>query len=207
MAKKLLYLVRHGEHDDPGTEIDDGLLTETGKEQARLLGARLRAVPFSTIAHSPLRRATQTAAILSASLPGVPLHPSDLLRDCIPSVPDREGLSLTLAAFFDQLSPVARTAGPEQAAAALLHYAVPPAATVEEDVYELLITHNFVIGWFVAHALSAPSWRWIGLNQFNCGLTIICYRPDRPAALVSYNDIGHLPPALRGANPPLLLPS
>ena len=40
--------------------------------------------------------------------------------------------------------------------------------TGAEDRHELLITHNFVIGWFVRHTLDAQVWRWIGLNQANC---------------------------------------
>jgi broad specificity phosphatase PhoE len=64
--------------------------------------------------------------------------------------------------------------------------------TGEEDRNELLITHNFVIGWFVRHVLDAPEWRWIGLNQDNCGITIVRWQSDRPSVLVSFNDTGHL---------------
>ena len=45
--------------------------------------------------------------------------------------------------------------------AAVEHFGV----TGGEDRYELLITHNFVIGWFVRHVLDAPEWRWIGLGE------------------------------------------
>ena len=205
MANKLLYLVRHGEHDDPGTEIDDGLLTEVGMRQSKLLGERLRHVPFTAIHHSPLRRAVQSTELIAGYVPSLPVYPSELLRDCIPMVPDMEDLSPAHQAFFDGISEDDRIAGRAQAAAALDRFAVATDDGGDDDQHELLVTHNFVIGWFVRHALDAPDWRWIGLNQFNCGLTIILYRPDRPAALVSYNDIGHLPPALRGSSPPLAL--
>jgi probable phosphoglycerate mutase len=52
-----------------------------------------------------------------------------------------------------------------------------------------------VIGWFVRHVLDAPTWRWIGLNQENCGLTIVQWDTDRPPTLVCFNDVGHLPAA------------
>ncbi|MCZ7423500.1 histidine phosphatase family protein [Verrucosispora sp. WMMA2121] len=74
-----------------------------------------------------------------------------------------------------------------------------PAGTVggarpegDADRHELLITHNFVIGWFVRHTLDAPTWRWIGLNQANCGITVVQWEADRPPTLVSFNDTGHL---------------
>lgn len=55
-----------------------------------------------------------------------------------------------------------------------------------------LITHNFVIEWFVRHMLDAAVWRWIGLNQANCAITIVQWDSDRPPTLVSFNDTGDL---------------
>src|ERR1700727_3045329 len=54
-------------------------------------------------------------------------------------------------------------------------------------------TARLIAGWFIAHALHAPDWRWIGLNQQNCALTVILYRSELPPALVSFNDAAHLP--------------
>ena len=59
------------------------------------------------------------------------------------------------------------------------------------------MTHNFLIGWFVSHALAAPPWRWLGLNQMNGGLAVIACQAASPPRLISFNDAGHLPPALR----------
>ena len=64
----------------------------------------------------------------------------------------------------------------------------------EGDRHKLLITHNFVIGWFVRHALDAPVWRWIGLDQANCAITVVQWGGNRPPALISFNDTGHLHP-------------
>jgi probable phosphoglycerate mutase len=79
-----LYLVRHGE-----ASPHDGPLSLTGQEQARLTGRRLRDVPFSAVYHGPLPRAAQTAELIAASLPGVPVSACDLAGDYIPSNPDR----------------------------------------------------------------------------------------------------------------------
>lgn len=74
------------------------------------------------------------------------------------------------------------------------------AVTGANDRRELLITHNFVIGWFVRHALDAPAWRWMGLNRAHCALTIIQIGPGLPPILIAFNDAGHLPIEL-GGNP------
>ena len=54
-----------------------------------------------------------------------------------------------------------------------------------------------MIGWFVRETFGAAPWRWLGVNQANCGLTIIRVRSAKPAVLVTHNDLGHLPPELR----------
>jgi len=49
--------------------------------------------------------------------------------------------------------------------------------------------------------LDAPNWRWLGLNQANCGLTIIRVRTAKPPVLVTHNDLSHLPIELRTGMP------
>lgn len=186
---RFLHLARHGE------AVDDGPLSPAGRQQARLLGRRTADLPVAAIGHSPLLRAAQTAHLVAESLPGVPARPCDLLTDHIPPMPDRSTLPDVYARFLDSVTgtPEAER-GTALAAAAIERYAVPADDT---DVHELIVTHNFVIGWFVRHALDAPIGRWLGLNQANAALTTICYRPDRPPTLVRFNDQGHLPPELR----------
>ncbi|HTE85663.1 MAG TPA: histidine phosphatase family protein, partial [Dehalococcoidia bacterium] len=74
-------------------------------------------------------------------------------------------------------------------------------AAATSDRCELLVTHNFVIGWFIRHVLDAPEWRWIGLNQFNAALTIVQIQSSLPPLLITFNDMGHLPVELRGRSP------
>jgi Histidine phosphatase superfamily (branch 1) len=74
-----LYLVRHGEAGP-----HDGPLSEAGKEQARLTGQRLSEVPFSAIYHGPLPRAAETAGLIAACLPGIPVSACDLAGDYRP---------------------------------------------------------------------------------------------------------------------------
>jgi probable phosphoglycerate mutase len=59
------------------------------------------------------------------------------------------------------------------------------------------VAHTFLIAWLVRAALDSPKWRWMGLNHANGALTAIRYAPGRPASVLLYNDLGHLPAPLR----------
>lgn len=187
VANRFLHLVRHGE------ATADGRLTERGERQARLVGRRVAGLPIATIQHSPLPRAVRTTQLISECLPDVAVQVSELLDDYVPPVPDPQALPEVYLRFLDGVTAEEYAVGARLAEAALARYAVP----AEVDTHDLVVTHNFQIGWFVRHALHAPDWRWLGLNQGNCALTTILYRPDRPPALVLFNDMGHLPPELR----------
>ncbi|MEV1290267.1 histidine phosphatase family protein [Micromonospora sp. NPDC049679] len=184
MANRFLYLARHG------AAVDDGVLSEVGRQQATLLGERLRDVPLSAIHHGPLPRARETADLVAACAPHVPTYSSDLLGDYLPAIPDGNVLPADLIASY---SAADLADGPSRASAAIERHAVP----AEQDTHELIVTHNFLIAWFVRHALDAPPERWPGLNQGNCALTVILYRPRRPPSLLVFNDMTHLPPPLR----------
>jgi serine/threonine-protein phosphatase PGAM5 len=205
-----LYLIRHGE-----ASPHDGPLSETGRRQARLAGERLKSVPLSAIQHGPLERAVQTANIISENFPDVPCWMSDLAGDYIPSDPDTTGLPAGFAAFVDGYDAAERAAGPRLAAIAADRFARPsraaaagPAAAgpdVAPDTHELVVTHNLLIGWLVSLAMSAPDWRWLGVNQMNCALSVIAYQLATPPALITFNDAGHLPPELRWTGYPATL--
>jgi serine/threonine-protein phosphatase PGAM5 len=197
---RFLYLVRHGE-----ASPHDGPLSAAGREQARLAGTRLRPVPLTAICHGPLPRAAQTAAIIAEGFPGVPVSASELAGDYVPPTGDA-GLPAAFARVPAGYSPVERARGAELAEAALGRFT--QAGPGAEDTHELVVTHNFLIGWLVSQALAAPPWRWLGLNQMNGGLTVIAYSGDLPARLISFNDAAHLPPELRWTGfPPAATPS
>jgi probable phosphoglycerate mutase len=99
--------------------------------------------------------------------------------------------------FFGAVTADEIAAGSAQMADAVTEFLAPAIG----DRHDLLVTHNFVISWFVREVLDAPSWRWLGINQANAGLTIIRVRSAKPAVLVSHNDLGHLPPELRTGMP------
>ncbi|HOT33404.1 MAG: histidine phosphatase family protein [Microbacteriaceae bacterium] len=191
-----LYLVRHGEQQDAEHGLPDGPLSPKGQRQARAIADRLGGVPFSRAWHSPLERAAQTAAIMTERMPALTSTPSSLLMDCIPSGPTPD-MPHAFEPFFGSVTPEQIEAGEAQMADAVAEFLAP----AMEDRHDLLITHNFVIAWFVREVFGAPSWRWLGLNQANCGLTIIRVRSAKPPVLVTHNDLGHLPAELRTGLP------
>ncbi|MGW1893231.1 histidine phosphatase family protein [Streptomyces sp. NPDC002004] len=193
-ATRHLYLARHGE----ATE-DESALTEKGRRQAVLLGERLRAVPLSVIHHGPLARAAQTARLIGEQLDGVAVESTEVAGDYLPYVPDEKELpqdsGRAVVERLAQFPAPEREQGPGLARAALARFTGPVAG--EEPRHELVVTHNFLIGWLVRDALDAPSWRWIGLHHANAALTVIRYEPGRPSSVVFYNDMRHLPEELR----------
>ncbi len=191
-----LYLVRHGEQQDAEYGLPDGPLSARGKRQAKLLANRLSGVPFSGAWHSPLQRAAETARIMTESMPSLESQPSALLFDCIPSGPTAD-MPHAFESFFHPITPEEIEAGEAQMADAVAEWLTPS----RDDSHDLLITHNFVIAWFVREVFGAPAWRWMGLNQANCGLTIIRVRSAKPPVLITHNDLGHLPPELRTGLP------
>jgi broad specificity phosphatase PhoE len=193
-ATRYLYLTRHGEASD-----DEGALSARGRRQAVLLGERLRKSPLTAVHHGPLARTAETASLIAEQLPSIAPQASDAAGDYIPHVPERDELPAesadALLEFLAQFSTQEPQRGAELAAHALQLWAGPVAG--DEPRYELVVTHNFLIGWLVAHALDAPRWRWLGLNHCHAALTIIRYPVGRAPSLVFYNDMSHLPPNLR----------
>ncbi|MEH1165680.1 histidine phosphatase family protein [Micromonospora sp. CPCC 205539] len=204
MTTRILYLTRHGEQESAAMESPEAGLSERGRRQARLLGERLRGRPFAAVHHSPLRRAAETAELVAASLPGVPVYGTELAGDHLPHDTDPAGLPPRYAEFLAGFSAVERADGPRVTAAAVGEFTGPvdDGAEEAEPVRELVVTHNYLIAWLVRHALDAPERRWLGLNQHNTGLTVIRYGSAGPPNLIAFNDVAHLPVELRGTGLP-----
>ncbi|MER7519133.1 histidine phosphatase family protein [Streptomyces sp. NPDC126499] len=193
-AARYLYLTRHGE-----ATPDETGLSDKGRRQAVLLGKRLRGAPLAAIHHGPLARAEQTAKLIGEQLDGVPLAPAAAAGDYLPYLPRHEELPPESAdAMLGRLARFPaeeREQGPGLAREAVARFTGP--VDGGEPRHELVVTHNFLIGWLVRAALDAPEWRWMGLNHANAALTVIRYAPGRPASVLFFNDTAHLPADLR----------
>ncbi|MFB4348437.1 histidine phosphatase family protein [Microbacterium sp. CR_7] len=191
-----IYLVRHGEHQDAEHGLADGPLSPRGARQAELIADRLSGLPLDAVWHSPLLRANETARAIAARLPSVDPEPTALLFDCVPTGMTEETPAV-FEPFFGSITDAEIEAGRAQMADAVNEFLVRKPG----DVHEVLITHNFVISWFVREVLGAPEWRWMTLNQSHCGLTVIAQKQGRPWTLLTHNDTGHLPVELRTGIP------
>ncbi|MER6573082.1 histidine phosphatase family protein [Streptomyces sp. NPDC001093] len=195
MQDRYLYLARHGE-----ATPDEGGLTEAGRRQAELLGKRLGGVPLTAIHHGPLPRAVQTARLVVQQLSAVPLRESETAGDYVPYVPGRDEFPAEVAdamsARFASVSAEEAARGAELARQAVTKFTGPDHKG-DTPRHDLVITHAFLIAWLVRAAMDAPAWRWMGLNHGNAALTVIRYAPARPASVLVYNDMSHLPDDLR----------
>ena len=193
-ATHYLHLARHGE-----ALLDESGLSETGRQQAILLGRRLRNCPLTALHHGPLPRAHETARLIGEQLTDAPLKVSSAAGDYVPYMPTRDELPAKSADIFLRLiastTPEEASEGRILAQQALALFTGPVIG--DTDHHELVVTHNFLIAWLVREALAAPRWRWLGLNVGNAALTVLRYPPGRAPMPLVYNDMGHLPTELR----------
>ena len=181
-----IYLIRHGMYDPDTVQTDDRIgsaLNPLGHEQARLIGARLAALPvkFHALVSSDFTRARETADEIGAIIHMTPVRDS-LIHECTPTAdrPDymKNHSSPDIALCESNLQ------------AAWSKYFVP---TPDADTHDLLVCHGNVTRWMVAHALGMDPKTWTHFDIANCSLTILAVRPDGTTRMVMYSDVGHLP--------------
>ena len=194
MATRTLYLVRHGKHQNlpynrkAGLTLEqvrklDAGLTPIGVEQAQVTAQKLSSLPISAIHCSTLPRAQETADIIIPKFPGVPVHRSRALWECIPCV--TPAVADYLKIFGGDLS-----LGKIQAEKAFDKYLRPARG---DDKHEIVVSHGNLIRYFVCRILQAPPESWTEMNSHNCGITQVQIQSDGAITLVSYNSAGHLP--------------
>lgn len=193
MTTRYVYLARHGDADAFGR------LTDVGREQAGLLGERLRHIPLDVLWHSPLPRAADTAhEIVRRRRSLIPVIESDELVDNVPYVPAPNETPAAWIPFFDGWKSDDASRGADTAEDMIRRFAsTPDSAESRKDTHELLVTHAYPIAWFIRHALGAPPVRWLGIDSANTALTVIEYRTGLPPSVVMFNDMGHLPKRLQ----------
>jgi probable phosphoglycerate mutase len=192
---RTLFLVRHGEHLDAEHGVPDGGLSKRGVRQAHAIAKLLKTIEFDAAWYSPAQRAAETMAAIESSIPNLDAQPSSLLLDCVPTG-FVEGAPEAYEPFFGAYSEAEFDAGRAQMADAVSEF-----LGTGRSGKELIVTHNFVIAWFVREVMFSPDWRWLGINQANCGLTVLHQIPGRPWTLRVHNDLGHLPESLRTGLP------
>ncbi|GFQ82417.1 hypothetical protein TNCT_574661 [Trichonephila clavata] len=82
-ARRQILLVRHGEFDTSAEKDVDRHLTPLGREQANLVGQRLKDLNpnYTKLVRSTMTRAQETSDIILKHFPDLPVEDCDLLRE------------------------------------------------------------------------------------------------------------------------------
>lgn len=186
-----MYLVRHGQYDhaDERDEFTGKGLVPLGIAQARLLAARLRAMPveFTSLTSSTMTRARQTASVIQREFPGLELRQNALICECTPPT-WREDIMKEVSA----LETAACVKNIEQF---FEDFFVP--SPDANDRHDLVVCHGNVIRYFVAKALQVDTMSWLQMSISNCSLTIIRIKADGTMKLDAFGDYGHIPENMR----------
>lgn len=188
MGQRIIYMVRHGQVGSY-EPLPDGLgspLTPLGKQQAHLVGQRLRQSPIHTIYYSSLRRAAETATIIAAEFPNVPSHSSELLWECPWRVMANAIEHASAGTVSQPLDPQIQRL--EQA----FEYHFTP-NQMDDDRHEILVCHGNVIRYFICQALQISFTTLQHMEICNCSLSIVSVASTGRSMLIAYNDVGHLP--------------
>jgi len=187
---RTLYLVRHGEYDhaDPRDEAVGRGLVPIGVAQARLLGARLRAlgIDFDAFDASPLTRARETAQVLAEDLPGETLRIVPDLAECTPPTRRTE-----ITADED---PAEMKACQDKLDRVFAERFVP--SPDERERNDLIVAHGNVIRYLVTKSLGVDTTAWLEMSVHNATLTVIRVEKDGRFKVIALGDSGHLPPSM-----------
>jgi serine/threonine-protein phosphatase PGAM5 len=187
---RTIVLVRHGVYDeeDPRDPEVGRALVPKGEEQARLTGARLARPPIHVDAlhASTMTRARQTAEIIGQALHGIKPRLSGDLKECTPPTAREDVMARQRAGGPDSCQQ-----GLERAWA---RYFRPSG---RRDSTDVIVCHGNVIRYFVSRALGLDPRLWLNMTIANCSVSVVEVRPDGSTRLVSFDDVGHLPPEMQ----------
>jgi len=188
---RTLYLIRHGQydHDDDRSSDIGKALVPLGIAQSKLVANRLKSLPvkMSSLISSTMTRARQTAMIINQDFPELELQQTRLIRECTPPT-WREDI-------MEGEDPEELKICTDNLDAAFSKYFIP--SPDEDDRNDIIVCHGNVIRYFVTKVLKVETMSWLQMTTGNCGLTVIRIKPDGTMKLVSFNDMGHIPPNLR----------
>jgi len=187
---RTLYLIRHGEynHEDKRDSYKGKGLVPLGIAQAKLVAARLRALPvkMTSLTSSTMTRARQTAMVINKDFPYLILHQSPLISECVPPTWRKDVMA--------EKNPEGMADCKIRLDKAFSKFFRP---SPDKDRNDIIVCHGNVIRYFVTRVLGVEYKSWLRMAIYNCSLTVVRIYPDGAMKLVSFNDIGHIPPNLQ----------
>lgn len=180
-----IYLIRHGEYEHGVDTPDEGGLVALGRQQTRLVAARLDAQPvtITSLQASTMSRARETVDLLAERFPELEPTYHDDIRECTPTTTRQD--------IMEEMEP-----GEAEVCVAALETAwtrIFRPATAEHDEYDVVVCHGNVIRWFTARVLENDPLNWLEASIANCSLTVVQVRADGSTKLISFADSGHIP--------------
>ncbi|XP_060561094.1 serine/threonine-protein phosphatase PGAM5, mitochondrial-like isoform X2 [Ruditapes philippinarum] len=186
-ATRHIILIRHGQYYDRESLDINRKLTDLGREQAQLTGARLVDMnyPWSKLICSTMTRAQETADIIHKQLPDLPREECDLLREGAPIPPEPpSGNWRPEKQFYKDGARI------EAAFRKYFHRADPEQTN---DSYEIVVCHANVIRYFVCRALQFPPEGWLRISLNHASITWLYIRPNGRVGLRTLGEAGFMP--------------
>ncbi|HEX7706145.1 MAG TPA: histidine phosphatase family protein [Thermoanaerobaculia bacterium] len=187
-AARTILLIRHGAYvADPANPSPGPGLSPLGVAQARLAAARIAGLTGTPDAlfTSPMTRAHETAKVIAADLPGVPLEIVPDLAECTPATRRKEVTARETPEKMAECA--ARLDGLFNARF------IPSRGTPRR---EILVCHGNVIRYLTTRALGVDTEAWLEMSVGHASVTEIIVEPDGRFKVISLGDTGHIPPNL-----------
>ncbi len=180
LMSRYLYLVRHGEQQDAEHGLPDGPLSPRGVRQAQALAERLGGVPVHRRVDLPAAARAGDGAHHDREDAG-PRAAAVRAADGLHPVGSRARHAARLRVVLRRGHPRRDRGGRGADGGCRGRVDDPVARRSSRPADHAQLRRS---GWFVREVFGAPNWRWLGLNQANCGLTIIRVRSAKPPVLV-----------------------
>jgi serine/threonine-protein phosphatase PGAM5 len=188
---RTIYFIRHGYYNesDERDEFTGKGLTPLGIAQARLVSARLKGMPvnFTSLTSSTMTRARETAMVINEDFPELQLKQNELICECTPPSWRKDVMA--------GVDTVHRKECVENLENAFKEYFIPSPDI--NDRNDIIVCHGNVIRYFVTKVLKVDTMAWLQMSIGNCSLTTIRIKPDGTMKLVSFSDVGHIPPNMQ----------
>lgn len=189
MSKRHLYLVRHGHYNsfENPDELGGGL-SLIGRDQAFYASKYFEQVSVSAIHSSTMRRALETADILSHNFKEIPIQSTPDLWEVIPVIPER--LKESFLDRYPDLTPDKIEAQRMKAERAFAQYFQP---LEEGETHEIVVAHGNLIRFLACRALNVSPSIWANMLVYHCSVTRFVVDSVEGTLMLSFNELGHIP--------------